>query len=314
MASGEPCPKITIVTPSYNQGRFVEETIRSVLLQAYPNLEYLIIDGGSTDNSLEIIRKYHRWLNWVSESDRGQAHAIDKGLRSAKGEIVSWLNSDDVYLPGAIEKAIDYLLKNPNVGMVYGDAYYIDEEGQVIGRYPTEPFDPSNFIDRCGICQPAVFIRRSVIEDVGYLDESLNFCIDYDLWIRISKKYALGYLPEYLAMSRLHKDCKTMNQRVASHKEAVEMLYRHYGFVPPSWLGGYVRERLQQYFDRSSPWQNVVFIVAMAVFCMGEFLKYNRRLPLSEFRRWRRGLRNGIKKVLQSPSRTDNKVGTHYKP
>jgi len=197
---------------------------------------------------------------------------------------------------------------------VYGNAYYIDEDGQVIGRYPTEHFDPSNFIDRCGICQPAVFIRRSVIEDVGYLDESLNFCIDYDLWIRISKKYALGYLPEYLANSRLHKECKTMSQRVASHKEAVEMLYRHYGFVPPSWLGGYVRERLQQYFDRSSPWQNVVFIVAMAVFCMGAFLKYNRRLPLSEFGRWRRGLRNGIKKVLQNPSRTDNRVGTHYKP
>ena len=169
--------------------------------------------------------------------------------------MLAWLNSDDVYLPGAIRKAVDYLITHPETGMVYGEAYRVSEDGGLIDRYPTESFDADRLIDRCGICQPAAFIRREALEDVGYLDESLNFCIDYDLWIRLSRRHTVGYIPEYLAKSRLHDGCKTMSQRVATYKEALVMLHRHYGFVPPTWLGGYAREVLARYLDYSVPWQ-----------------------------------------------------------
>ena len=131
-------PLVTVVTPSFNQGRFIRETIESVLSQDYPNLEYMVIDGGSTDDTLSILKSYQDRFAWVSEPDRGQAHAINKGWRCAKGEILAWLNSDDIYQPGAIRTAVEYFIHNQQVGMVYGEAYHVDESGQPIDRYPTE--------------------------------------------------------------------------------------------------------------------------------------------------------------------------------
>src|SRR5512139_1414374 len=135
-------PLVSIITPSYNQARFLETTIRSVLDQDYPNLEYLIVDGGSTDGSREIIQRYSdRLAWWVSERDQGQTDAINKGFARARGEILAWLNSDDTYLPGAIQGAVDFLQDHPGVGMVYGDANLIDEQSNVIGKFPARQTD-----------------------------------------------------------------------------------------------------------------------------------------------------------------------------
>jgi glycosyltransferase involved in cell wall biosynthesis len=203
-------PLVTVVTPSFNQGRFIRETIESVLAQNYPSIEYLVIDGGSTDETLGILKKYPGRFYWVSEKDKGQANAINKGWSRARGEILAWLNSDDVYLPGAISKAVAFLQDHPEVGTGYGEGYHIDEEDQVIERYPTEPFDRERLKETCFICQPTVFIRRKVLEEVGFLDESLRYCMDYDLWFRMARKFKFGYLPEYLACTRFYKGTNTL--------------------------------------------------------------------------------------------------------
>jgi glycosyltransferase involved in cell wall biosynthesis len=290
-------PLVTVVTPSFNQGRFIRETIESVLSQDYPNIEYLVIDGGSTDDTLAVLQSYGHRLFWVSEPDKGQAHAVNKGWRRAKGDILAWLNSDDLYEPGAVRTAVDHLVHNPHVGMVYGEGYFVDESGQPINRYPTYPFNPDRFLERCGICQPTVFVRRAVIEEVGNVDESLNFCMDYELWIRISKRYSAGYVPQHLAKSRLHDECKTIKHRVKSHKEVLDMLHRHYGFVPPNLLGAYVREVVASSGSDSVRNSKVLSFLAMLVLGPREFLRYNYRLPLSEIGRWTQGLTKGLKKV-----------------
>jgi glycosyltransferase involved in cell wall biosynthesis len=291
-------PLVTVVTPSYNQGPFIRETIESVLSQDYPNVEYLVIDGGSTDETLSILKSYDSRFFWVSEGDEGQTHAINKGWKRSKGEIIAWLNSDDIFQPGAVRKVVEYFLKNPDVGAVYGEAYYINEDGDVISRYPTEPFNSDRLVDFCYICQPATFLRRSVVDDVGLLDESLNFCMDYEFWIRIAQKHRFCYLPHYLALSRLHTDCKTVRSRVIALREIANMIYGHYGFVPPSWLGAYVRARLESRLDRAVRWQNALFMVGVMGLGVREFMRYNKHLPFSEVRRWRRGLLESVKKML----------------
>src|SRR5688572_25596277 len=148
-------PLVSIVTPSYNQGRYIEETIQSVLNQDYPNLEYLVLDGGSTDETLEILKRYEGRLVWISEKDRGQADAINKGFHLAKGRILGWLNSDDTYSPGAIRKVAQYFQTHRDVGLLYGEGYHVDTAGKIIERYNTEPFNFHRLGEICFICQPA---------------------------------------------------------------------------------------------------------------------------------------------------------------
>ncbi|MER3422188.1 MAG: glycosyltransferase [Nitrospiraceae bacterium] len=285
-------PLVTVVTPSYNQGRFIRETIESVLSQDYPHIEYMVLDGGSTDETTAILKSYDGRFFWISEPDRGQAHAINKGWQRARGEILAWLNSDDVYLPGAIRRAVDYLSRNPHFGMVYGEGHHMAVDGRVIERYPTEPFNPERLIDTCYICQPATFIRRNVIEEIGFLDESLNFCMDYDLWIRISRKYALGYMPQYLAQTRFYSESKTLGQRVAVHREALRMLHRHYGFVPLTWAYGYAKALLERRVNRQGDRQKKVLRLSQMVICCSIFLQYNYRVPLQAIRRWERAFKS----------------------
>lgn len=206
-------PLVSIVTPSFNQARFLEETIRSVLAQDYPHIEYIIIDGGSTDDSVEIIRTYaDRLAWWVSEPDQGQTDAINKGFSQAKGEIFAWLNADDTYLPGAISAAVHYLNEHPQVGMVYANANFIDEQGQVIGRFPAAQTDYRRL--RQGyvhIPQQASFFRASLWRQVGPLDPSFFFAMDYDLWVRIARIAPIVYLSDQTwANFRLHGHSKTM--------------------------------------------------------------------------------------------------------
>jgi glycosyltransferase involved in cell wall biosynthesis len=204
-------PLVSIVTPSYNQGRFLEETIRSVLSQDYPHIEYLVVDGGSTDDSREIIRRYSdRLAWWVSEPDRGQTDAINKGFGRARGEILAWLNSDDTYLPGAVSAAVSYLRGHPEAGMVYGDANLVDEAGDLIGKFPARQTDYRRL--RRGyvhIPQQASFFRAGLWRQVAPLDPTFYFAMDYDLWVRLARLAPLHYHPQLWATFRLHGSGKT---------------------------------------------------------------------------------------------------------
>jgi len=205
-------PLVSIVTPSFNQSRFLEAAIRSVLDLDYPHIELIIIDGGSTDGSVEVIQKYaDKLASWVSEPDMGQADAVNKGFAQAKGEIFAWLNSDDTYEPQAVSEAVGFLQENPVIGMVYGDANFIDEKGRVIGRFPAAQTNYRRL--RRGyvhIPQQAAFWRASLWRQVGPLDTSLYFAMDYDFWVRLARISELRYHPRVWANFRLHGDSKTI--------------------------------------------------------------------------------------------------------
>jgi glycosyltransferase involved in cell wall biosynthesis len=201
------------VTPSYNQAPYLEATIRSVLDQQGVDLEYIIVDGGSTDGSVEIIKKYqHRLAWWVSEKDSGQTDAINKGFARATGDVLAWLNSDDTYQPGAVAEAVAYLQAHPEAGMVYGDANYIDEHGQVIGRFPAAQTDYRRL--RQGyvhVPQQSSFWRAALWRKVGPLDATFYFAMDYDLWVRLAGEAPLHYIPRLWANFRLHSNAKTIS-------------------------------------------------------------------------------------------------------
>lgn len=204
-------PLVSIVTPSFNQAEFLEETIQSVLDQDYAHIEYSIVDGGSTDGSLEIIQRHAgRLAWWVSEPDQGQTDAINKGFSQATGEFFAWLNSDDTYHPGAVSQAVKFLLSHPEVGMVYGDANLVDEKGAVIGKFPARQTDYRRLKrGYVHIPQQASFFRASLWKQVGPLDPSIYFAMDYDLWRRIARLAPLKYLPQTWANFRLHASGKT---------------------------------------------------------------------------------------------------------
>lgn len=225
-------PLVTIVTPSFNQGHFIRDTIESVLSQDYPNLEYLVFDGGSTDETQEVLRSYGSRLHWISEKDQGQADAVNKGFQQAKGEIFGWLNSDDTYLPGAIQKAVEFFQANPAISMVYGEAYIADAQGKIIERFHTEAFDYQRLAETCFIVQPTVFIRRHVFEVVGPLDVSLHCALDYEYWMRVGKRFRVGCMPQLLATTRVHGAAKTVAKKQEAHQEIVSIVQRHYSLVP----------------------------------------------------------------------------------
>ena len=225
-----PLPLVSVITPSFNQGRFIKETIESVLGQDYPNIEYLVIDGGSTDNTLEILRKYGDRLTWVSESDKGQTDAINKGFRRARGEIVCWLNSDDTYEPGAISRAVEYFLAHPDVMMVYGEGNEIDDAGGLIQRFPaTQEFDLWALIYIWDyILQPTTFFRKKIFDEIDLPDENLHWCMDWDLWIRIGRRFKIAYVDYVFANSRLYAATKTGSGGVKRLQE-IAYVMRKYG-------------------------------------------------------------------------------------
>ena len=198
-------PLVSIVTPSFNQGRYLEETIRSVLRQDYPSVEYIIIDGGSSDGSVDIIKKYEdRLAYWVSEKDRGQTHALIKGFSRAKGVYMGWLCSDDTLEPSMIKISVHYLKKNPSLGMTFGDRIRIDAKGNIysLDRFPA--FKPRYLRWGISIPQETVLFRRDVYEKVGGLDESLQMVMDFDLWCKINKNYPIVHIPAFLGRFRAH--------------------------------------------------------------------------------------------------------------
>lgn len=214
-------PRVTVITPSFNQAEYLEQTLHSVLNQGYPNLEYLVIDGASTDGSVEIIRRYANQLSgWVSEPDHGQGEAINKGFARASGEIVAWLNSDDLYLPGAINAAVRAFQNHPDIGMVFGDVVSMDGSGNPINVMTYGPWGLDDLLQFNIIGQPAVFIRRDVLEKAGFLDTSYHYLLDHQLWLRTAQRASTLYVHERWAAARYHANAKNVAHAAEFGEEA----------------------------------------------------------------------------------------------
>ena len=276
-------PTVSIVTPSFNMGRFIEETIQSVVTQDYPHIEYMVMDGGSTDATLAILRQFEGKLRYTSGKDGGQANAINRGFAESTGEIFAFLNADDTYLPGAVGTAVRHLRANPSVGAVYGEAYYAQEDGTVVERYPTEAFDYERLNRNCYICQPAAFMRRSAFSAIGGMDESLHYALDYDLWMRMGKAYPLLKVDDYLATSRMHAGNKTLGSRRRVFMEILTLAKTHYGYVPFDWVHGYasyLMDRRRGFFERT-PAKPGAYLLSLLLGCY-----YNRSQPWRYGKEW----------------------------
>ena len=235
----ESWPVVSIVTPSFNQGRFLRRTIDSVLTQSYPHVEFVVIDGGSTDESVDILKSYGARFPWVSERDRGQTHAINKGFSRTHGDIQAYLNSDDVLLPGAVEEVVQHMLRRPACDLVYGEAHYIDENDNITGRYNTADYSFARLMQDCCICQPAAFWRTSIARTVGAFDESLHFAMDYDYWMRVDRAGGLlEHSREFLACSRMYAENKTLSCRTKIYDEIFHVSMKNAGFASLSYFQG----------------------------------------------------------------------------
>lgn len=271
-------PKFSVVTPSYNQGKFIEKTIHSVLSQTGVTLDYVVCDACSSDTTQVLLSKYQDRLFWVSETDEGQADAVNKGIGMTTGDIIAWINSDDIYYPGALSKVAAIFAAHPEVKVVYGDANWIDEHDNVLQAFPTEPWRYSRLKETCFLCQPAVFFKRSLVKRHGGLDKALQFCMDYDLWLRYGQHVDFYYLQEKLAGSRMYRSNKTMGQRIAVHTEVIQMFQSKYGTVPANWPLGYALVKVEEIhgisrFDRGQTYR---FVRLLILFSCLELLNYNK--------------------------------------
>lgn len=231
-------PSISLVTPSLNQGRFIRATIESVLTQGYPDLDYRVQDGGSTDETLAALRGYEGRVPFVSEKDAGQADAINKGLAGATGEVLGYLNSDDVLRPGALTAVGEAFASDPDLMFVWGRASYLDEVGKSVSPYLARPDAIERLADACFIAQPAAFFRRKVWVEVGPFDASLHHTMDYDYWLRIAARYprsSMRFLDRDLAGCRMHADAKTIAGWGRALDEIMELVKRRRGYVSLWW-------------------------------------------------------------------------------
>jgi len=244
---GKMVGSISIVIPSLNQGRFLDETINSLLIQKGVNLKIALVDGGSTDQTHEIILLHQDKFNYLRSSpDSGQTAAINEGLSRLTGtSYVGWLNADDVLLPDGLRAMAIFLNQHSEYIAVFAKAHVIDAEGKIINEYPTGPFNKRTFAIHCSICQPASLIRRSAWDVVGGLDETIQACLDYDLWWRLAKIGQIGYLEQFAACTRDHPESKTRKQRKVVNNEAVSILLRHRGMVPRNWCMANILEGLE---------------------------------------------------------------------
>ena len=220
-----PLKLVSVITPSFNQARYLEATIQSVLSQDYPRIEYIVMDGASTDNSVEVIKKYEsRLAYWISEKDKGQADAINQGMARAHGEIVAWLNSDDYYLPNAISNAVNIFEGIPGLVMAYGDMLAVDEYGQTMNHLKYKQFSLNDLLCFQIIGQPAVFFRRDAFEKSGGLDVAFHLLLDHHLWIRLASQGRILHVPQTWAAARYHAEAKNRARAAEFGREAFRIL------------------------------------------------------------------------------------------
>lgn len=229
--------KISVIVPSLNHAQFLRANLNSIFSQGYRDLEVLVFDGGSNDETISILESYEDKIRFVSKKDNGQADAINQGLRRAGGDILAYLNSDDVYFPHALARVADYFEQHRECSVLYGDAWHLHADGSIMEAYYTESWSYPRLFETCYLCQPAVFWRREVLEWFGVLDPQLQYAMDYDYWLRIGREREFGYLQgAYLAGSRLHQNTKTLKHRVEAHHEILEVVMRHAVKPPYRWL------------------------------------------------------------------------------
>jgi len=286
-------PSISLVTPSLNQGQFIRATIESVLSQGYADLDYRVQDGGSTDGTLAVLRELEARVPFASERDRGQADAINRGLSKATGEVLGYLNSDDVLLPGALTAVGEAFASDPDLMFVWGRASYLDESGRVVSPYLAKPDAIERLADACFIAQPAAFFRRKVWDEIGPFDESLHHTLDYDYWLRIAARFPrskMRFLDREIAGCRMHADAKTVAGWSRALDEIFALVKRHTGYVSLWWCVAKWDHRLdgrsQATDPHPVPWR--AYLPAIV-----EFLARN---PM---RLWRRGLK-GARQVLRN--------------
>ena len=234
--------RFSVIVPSFQQGEFLERTLRSILDQDYGDVEVIVQDGGSTDQSVEILKRYGSRLRWKSRPDNGQSAAINEGMRQATGEFLCYLNSDDVFCPGALRRIAEFFVAHPGAQIVYGLAGFINERDEALGAYPIEPWNYARLLETCFICQPACFWRRSAMQRHGPFDETLRYAMDYEYWLRVGSVTPFHLLPEKLADSRCHARAKGFDQTGALLRTTLSVLQRyHNGQIPPRWIIAYAR-------------------------------------------------------------------------
>jgi glycosyltransferase involved in cell wall biosynthesis len=297
-------PLVSIVTPSFNKGPFIEETLLSIRNQTYKNIEHIVVDGGSTDETLSILKKYSSDLIWFSEPDTGQSDAINKGWRMAKGDIIAFLNADDTYLPNAVEIAVNYFLEHPETGMIYGDGILSDENGTFLTNFTAGEFNLKNLVFcKDNILQPAVFLRKPVFETVGDVDVDLHLAMDLDYWIRTGLRFKVNYIHQPLAAAKIYQDAKSsaqMHKYVVEYERILEKIFSDPHVLPDIKMiekdaynfvyvkGGLdylhatmVREGLG-YLWRAFR-MNTVRCIGNICIILGQYLNKKIRLPLSLF-------------------------------
>jgi GT2 family glycosyltransferase len=233
-------PDIAIVTPSLRQGAFIDRTLASVHSQGV-RLEHVVADAGSLDGTVDLLRTWEKRsggaLRWWSAPDKGQSNAVNRAIAATSAPIIGWINSDDVYGPGALAAVLSHFHDHPDCEVVYGDAQHISADDAVIEPYPIEDWNPARLRDTCFICQPALFFTRRLFERIGPLNESLHFCMDYEYWLRLARAGVVPQrLRQVLAGSRLHQDTKTIGGRVKVHTEINDMMLAQLGTVPDLWI------------------------------------------------------------------------------
>lgn len=298
-------PLISIITPSFNQGRFIEETIKSILEQDYPNIEHIVVDGGSTDNTVEILKKYDGKIKWISEKDKGQSDALNKGFGMAKGEILGWLNSDDMYLPGTISKIMNYFETHPDVGMVYGKTYFTDEFGVITDSFPTEPFNLKKLAWFNFIAQSSAFYRKRVYFDSGGVDLNLRYVIDYDMWPRMARITRIEYLPDFFSKYRLHAESGSVSEKhlLKSWKESIDTALKYFNWAPVNRVYIYcfylVKSKLPSFLSRF----RFLVISLASIVTIAEYLRLNKRIRVEDIKMIRVG--NLMKMVKKSRASND---------
>ena len=266
---------ISVITPSFRQGKFIERTIQSVVDQSVQQMEYVVCDAVSEDETLDILKQYGNRLCWISEPDQGQADAVNKGIAMTSGDIVAWINSDDVYYPQAFKRVLAFFEEHPDIAGVYGQADWIDEFDNIIAPYPTKPWSYRQLTKECYLCQPAVFFRRTLIRELGDLNAQLQYCMDYELWLRYGQKHSFAYLPIKLAGSRLYASNKTFGGRLEAHREANDMLKEKLGYSTQNWIFGYSKLQAQATAESKTP--RLAFFASFLVVAIANCWHLNKK-------------------------------------